>query len=135
MLTPGLQKTIEATGINVSALDAIRFTPGVLGKASFVAAAAVFSIAAVAVVSRDFWVFLPVANMILLIFIPYFFGSLWFAHRHPGEALLEGAHLIQWRQLELAAKGMPQPPPGPAIEDPERPPPLISSNAEAPDEP
>ena len=58
MLTPGLQKTIEAAGINVSALDAIRFTPGVLGKASFVAAAAVFSIVAVAVVSRDFWVFL-----------------------------------------------------------------------------
>jgi hypothetical protein len=42
--------------------------------------------------------------LIVLVFRDLFSGTLWFANRHPGVALLEGAELIQWRQMDIAAK-------------------------------
>jgi hypothetical protein len=47
------------------------------------------------------------AVLIVLVFAIYFSGTLWFANRHPGIALLEGAELIQWRQMDMAAKTVP----------------------------
>jgi hypothetical protein len=47
---------------------------------------------------------LIIAGIVALIFILYFTGALWFANRHPGVALLEGAELIQWRRLDMIAK-------------------------------
>jgi hypothetical protein len=47
------------------------------------------------------------AVLIFILFVSYLIGVLWFSNRHPGLALLEGADLIQWRQLEMAAKGLP----------------------------
>jgi len=44
------------------------------------------------------------AVLIVVVFVVYFGGVLWFANRHPGVALLEGAELIQWRQMDIAAK-------------------------------
>jgi hypothetical protein len=47
---------------------------------------------------------LIVGILIAALFVLYFLGALWFVHHHPGEALLEGAELIRWRQMEIAAK-------------------------------
>jgi hypothetical protein len=48
--------------------------------------------------------------LIVILFVIYFFGALWFANRNPGLALLEGAELIQWRQLDIAASDVPDHP-------------------------
>jgi hypothetical protein len=45
--------------------------------------------------------------LVVLVFVIYFSGTLWFANRHPGVALLEGAELIQWRQMDLATETVP----------------------------
>jgi hypothetical protein len=44
-----------------------------------------------------------------------------FAHKHPEQALLEGAEIIQFRQQEMAAKGLPSPPSSPLTLNPTNP--------------
>ena len=78
-----------------------------IGKASYVAGAAVLGLAIVAWGLRDPFYLLIDALFIVLLFLAYFGGSLWFANKHPGVSLLEGAELIQWRQMELAASDAP----------------------------
>jgi hypothetical protein len=41
------------------------------------------------------------AILVVLIFLG---ASFWYGHRHPDAAVLEGAHLVKYRELELAAK-------------------------------
>jgi hypothetical protein len=79
---------------------------GVVGKASYVAGAAIFALAGVAWALRDPIYLLADAVLVLILFVVYFAGVLWFANRHPGVALLEGAELIQWRQMDIAAKSI-----------------------------
>jgi hypothetical protein len=103
-----IRRTLEQVGINASSLDRIRLARGVVGKASYVAGAALLALGAVALVLREPLYLLILAICVLLIFVVYFGGVLWFAHRHPGVALLEGAELIQWRQMDMAAKSIPE---------------------------
>jgi hypothetical protein len=79
-----------------------------VGKASYVAGAAILALGVVAFVLREPVFLLIIAICIVLLFVVYFGGVLWFAHRHPGVALLEGAELIQWRQMDMAAKSIPE---------------------------
>ncbi len=95
---------LSKAGVNASALDRIRLAQGVVGKSSYVAAAALIALGAVAVGLRDTSALLVIGVFVLVVFIVYFFGVMWFAHRHPGESLLEGSELIQWRQIEMGAK-------------------------------
>jgi hypothetical protein len=107
VLTPEIEKGLESAGIRASGLDRIRLARGVVGKASYVAAAAVIALAAVAWGLRDSTFLFADAILIVLLFAAYFAGVLWFANKHPGVALLEGAELIQWRQLDIAASNQP----------------------------
>jgi hypothetical protein len=107
MAGPNLQETLEASGINASALDRIRLARGVVGKASYVAGAAVLGLALVAWGLRDSIYLIIDASLMFALFLSYFIGVLWFANKHPGVALLEGAELIQWRQLEITASDPP----------------------------
>jgi hypothetical protein len=79
-----------------------------VGKASYVAGAAILALGVVAFVLREPVFLLIIAICVVLLFFVYFGGVLWFAHRHPGVALLEGAELIQWRQMDMAAKSIPE---------------------------
>ena len=47
--------------------------------------------------------------------------------------LLEGAELIRWKQVELAAKNLPSPPATPAVVDPTKPLPSILPGKEESD--
>jgi hypothetical protein len=105
--TNPVRETLEQAGINASTLDRIRLARGVVGKTSYVAGAAILALAVVAWGLRDPSYLIADAVLVVILFVVYFIGTLWFANRHPGVALLEGAELIQWRQLELAAKSMP----------------------------
>jgi len=107
-MTETFRDALQQIGINSSSLDRIRLARGVVGKSSYVAGAAIVALAAVAAVLREPLFLIADAGLVVIIFIIYFSGILWFAHKHPGTALLEGAELIQWRQMEMAAKDMTQ---------------------------
>lgn len=107
MLTPELQRRLESAGINTSALDRIRLARGVVGKASYVAGAAVLGLAVVAWGLRNSTFLLVDGALIFSLFLAYLVGILWFANKHPGVALLEGAELLQWHQLEITASNLP----------------------------
>jgi len=102
-----LEDALEKAGIKASAVNRIRLAKGVVGKASYVAASAVAGLALLAWLLHDPRFVLVDAVLIFILFVSYLIGVLWFSNRHPGLALLEGADLIQWRQLEMAAKGLP----------------------------
>jgi|SRR5437868_5927679 len=99
-----IREALEQSGITASTLDRIRLARGVVGKASYVAGAAIVALAGFGLTLRDPIYLLADAVLVLILFVVYFAGVLWFANRHPGAALLEGAELIQWRQLDIAAK-------------------------------
>ncbi len=118
------EDVLRQLGVRVEGLDRIRLGRGVVGKASYVAGAAVIALGFVAWALRDPTYLLIDACLIAVVFGTYFAGSLWFSNRHPGVALLEGAELIQWRQMDMGAKNMLKPPEGPNVTPPliEKPP-------------
>jgi hypothetical protein len=106
-MADGIQDTLRQVGVSTATLDRIKLARGLVGKTSYVAGAAIIALGVVAYGLKGFSVFLIAdAALIVLLFAGYFGGVLWFAHRHPGVALLEGAELIQWRQMEMAAKSV-----------------------------
>jgi len=85
----------------MQALGHIRLAHGVVGKTSVVAGLALLVLGSIAWrVSTD--LLLVTGGMVLVIFFVYLGAVLWFAHRHPELALLEGAEIIQYRQQEMA---------------------------------
>jgi hypothetical protein len=124
--TPDIRETLENVGIRASAFQSIRLPRGLVGKASYVAALALIGLAIIAWGLKDPALLIAIGCLIVLLFALYFAGVLWFANKHPGVALLEGAELIQWRQLEIAASDVP------TIRDasPKEPPTLSESDGE-----
>ena len=108
-MADSIQDTLRQVGVSSSTLDRIKLARGLVGKTSYVAGAAIIALGVVAYGLKGFSGFLIAdAILIVLLFGGYFGGILWFAHRHPGVALLEGAELIQWRQMDMAAKSVTQ---------------------------
>jgi hypothetical protein len=103
-----IRGALKEAGISAEALDRIRLARGVVGKASYVAGAALVVLVAVAIMLRQPDYLLAIGVLAVALFLIYFLGILWFAHRHPGVALLEGAELIQWRQMDMAVKDVRQ---------------------------
>jgi hypothetical protein len=106
MFPESVKKALEAAGISESSLDRVRLAQGVVGKASYVAGTALLALMAVAISLREPVYLLAVAILVVILFLGYLLGSLWFSHKHPDMALLEGAELVKWRQIEMAAKGL-----------------------------
>jgi len=90
----------------------------VVGKTAYLAAAAILALGAIGWAIRDSYLAFVIACFILVLAG----GALWrifkYAEEHPESSLLEGAELIQWKQLEMAAKGLLHPPIGENIEPP-----------------
>jgi hypothetical protein len=105
MLPPHVKQVLEAVGVSESSLDRIRLAQGVVGKSSYVAGLALLALLVVGFSLRDPVYLLVVAFLIVIVFFVFFGGVLWFAHKRPDMALLEGAELIKWRQIEMAANG------------------------------
>jgi len=101
-----IRKALDESGLNVFKLDRIRLARGVVGKASYVAAAAIIVLGGIAWRLTDPLHLLVAGGLVALTFVLYFIGVLWFANRHPGVSLLEGAELIQWRQMDIAGKSV-----------------------------
>jgi len=101
---PDIQQILSKAGVNAETLDRVRLAQGVVGKSSYVAGAALLALTVVAFNLHESAYLITVGCVVLALFIIFFGGVLWFAHNHPGESLLEGAELIKWRQMEMAAK-------------------------------
>lgn len=104
----------QALLARAQALGHIRLARGVVGKASIVAGIVFLVLGSIAWRMPPDLLF-PFAGVFLLALFAYLGGMLWFAHRHPEQALLEGAEIIQYRQLEMAAKGVRELPQSPRI--------------------
>ena len=103
-----INQVLELLGVKTEGLDRIRLARGVVGKTSYVALAAIFGLAVIAWrLTSDERALLFIAVLIGFIFFAFFVGILRFAKHNPGLALLEGAELLQWRQMEISAKEMP----------------------------
>jgi hypothetical protein len=107
MAGPNVKQILEAVGVSESSLDRIRLAQGVVGKSSYVAGVALLALLVVAFSLKDPGHLLAIGCFILILFFVYFAGVLWFSNKHPDMALLEGAELVKWRQIEMAAKGQP----------------------------
>jgi hypothetical protein len=85
----------------MQALGHIRLARGVVGKASVVAGIALLVLGGIS--WRIDVGLLPImVGAVLIAFFGYLAAVLWFAHKHPEQALLEGAEIIQYRQQEMA---------------------------------
>lgn len=104
---PEIEKVLHQAGLSETSLDRVRLSRGVVGKSAYVAAGALLVLAVAGYSLRDSGLLMLVAVLAFAIFVVFFVGSLVFAHKNPGIALLEGAELIQWRQMDMAAKSVP----------------------------
>lgn len=107
MLPEVLRKKLEEAGFSAAALGGVRLGPGVVGRSSYVAVAALVALIVVAWSLGNKPEYLLIVGVLaVVLFLVFFAGVLWFSHNHPDTALLEGAELVKWRQLEIAAKGV-----------------------------
>ena len=118
---------LSRLGISSKTLDRVRLARGVVGNTTYAIVAAFLAIAAVAWTFRDQpLIALGFICIVAFLALVYLIGTWIFAHKHPDVALLGGAELLKWRQMEMAAKGMPLLPEAPNVE----PTPLIDSPEE-----
>ena len=89
----------------MQALGHVRLARGVVGKASVVTGIALLAMASVGWRIDVAWLPLVIGAVLLTICI-YLGAVLWFAHKHPEQALLEGAEIIQYREQEMIGKGL-----------------------------
>jgi hypothetical protein len=95
---------LAKAGVNASAYDKVRLGSGVVGRSSAVAFMAMVGFSVIAYSLRDPFYLIVLAAIMAVVFGGYFLGILRFANNNPDLALLEGAELVQWRQIEMAAK-------------------------------
>jgi hypothetical protein len=101
-----IRDILEKSGVTLGAVDRIRLARGVVGKSSYVAAAALGVLLVLAFRAPVGWMIVALGIAAVVVFLAYFFGVLWFANKNPGLALLEGAELIKWRQMEMGLQGV-----------------------------
>lgn len=85
----------------------IRMGAGVIGKTSYVVLAATL-ICGVAIwqLSGFMWAILGVVAAMILFVGCFLFAAFKYAYKHPEHAVLEGADLVNYRRIEMKAKGM-----------------------------
>jgi hypothetical protein len=118
---PPLEAILQRVGISSSGIDRIKFGKGVVGKlATMQMGLYVVCVTVVlsAIFLREPW--LAVGGIATAICSHIFSSvlSVWFAERNQAIALLEGAELVQYRQMEMAAKDLQVPVSQPNIEAP-----------------
>src|SRR5438309_11054829 len=90
--------------LGLSGISRIRLGHGVVSRVSYVAAVALIALGIVAYKTGNEQLRSGVAVGIALIFLIYFFTILRFAAKYKEIALLEGAELLAWRQMDISAK-------------------------------
>ena len=85
----------------------VRLAHGLVGKSTMGLIAFIALLAVVlfrSPTSMSDVVLLSIVAFGFVSFVLFLFVNAWFASKNPGAALLEGAHLVSYRRLELGAK-------------------------------
>jgi hypothetical protein len=112
---------LDKFGFTSESLQRVRLGRGLIGRMATAFWGVCGLLIVVAFKLNDPWMLVIIAGTGSILFLALLIGVLWFGHRNPGPALLEGSQLIVWRQVELAAKGLVAPPQVPATADPQAP--------------
>lgn len=115
-----INKILEGVGLKTEAFDRIKLGRGVVGKVTYVVVTIVAALAIIALRTSDTLLLWGLLGSVVLVFLIYFAGVLSFASKNPGVSLLEGAELIQWRQMDMGIKGAETLPMAPNIEPPQQ---------------
>ena len=108
-----------------SAGGAFRFGRGIVSRSSVVILVFMIAIAIASFGLPGLWKLAGV-GVGALVFLVWYFASLWFTVKHPDVALLDGAEWSAWKQFEASAKGLPSPSAAAAlITDPAYPQPIL----------
>lgn len=94
---------LSSLGLKDRSLSHIHLSQGVVGKSSFIVGILIATIMGVALFSPHIWLQVTCIGLSVFVFLVYFASILWFAHRNPAAALLEGADLVEYKQAELSA--------------------------------
>lgn len=89
-----------------SLFERVNLGRGVLGRMlyGFVATMAVFALA-IFKLSSPMFILIALA-LVSVLGLAFIVANLWYGHKHPAEAVLEDANLVNVYQLESAAKGI-----------------------------
>lgn len=104
-----------------SAGGAFRFGRGIVSRSSVVVLVFMVAVVVAEYGLRDDYLRLAALGMAAVVFFVWHFASLRFTAKHPDIALLDGAEWTAWKRWEMTAKGLPAPPSGPAISNPDLP--------------
>jgi hypothetical protein len=92
-------------------LQNVKLGPGVVGRNSSIVWAFMLVMLAGAIVSgiehSTILLSLSLAGAILVALVALIL-NVYFGNKNPAAALLEGAHFVEYHQIEMAAKGMPR---------------------------
>ena len=117
-----LHEILQRAGIKGGSFQRIRLGRGAVGKTASImlGACGVFAVIAYGT-SGHVVALIALAAMFTMLVLIVIYGILDFASRNPAQALLEGADLVKWREIDMAAKNVPALPPGPSEPDPQNP--------------
>ena len=104
-----LKGALADVGIAAESINRIRLGPGVVGRTTWVGLGALIVLGVAAWNTKNEWLLGGIVGAVLVVSLTYLFRVTSYAKEHPGPALLEGAELLQWQQVELAAKGLTPP--------------------------
>ncbi|MCB1591853.1 MAG: hypothetical protein KDI90_05320 [Alphaproteobacteria bacterium] len=107
-----------ALGIKSESVHRIRLGQGLVGKSTLGFAITIISIAVVAYKTNNEYLLFLIPFFVIGLFVWFFRSIKDFTEKNPELALLEGANLLAWKQIELAAKGVPKPENQQLIENP-----------------
>ena len=104
----------------------VKLGRGVVGKSTVAIASVMAVLLTIALRISTDWMLLMLGAVAVVAFIVYLLVIFFLARKHPEAALLEGAELVHWAQINAGGtKDAPAPPPANPIPDPTRLPPAI----------
>jgi hypothetical protein len=104
---PTVDSILKSSGFSSSGIDRIKLGNGVVGKMTTTQMG--LYVICFAGIGAGTWINNPymIEGFVAVAFVSFLFSSIAsmiFASNHPAVALLEGAELVKYRQIEMAAK-------------------------------
>jgi hypothetical protein len=112
---------LRSVGVNSMGLEKIKFGIGVVGKMTtgLIAVLSVLAVlGALGLICGQFLLSYICLAAIIFFFLFNHVSVMWFSSKHPAVAILEGAELVRYHQVEMAAKGLSLPTTQPNVEPP-----------------
>jgi hypothetical protein len=99
-------KLAEQLGVSADTMQKIKFGKGTAGKITVISVSVVLGIAALGLKLSGNAAILTAMGLITLVFVGAVCAVLRVIHQQPAMAVLEGAELVLYQQVTLAAKGI-----------------------------